>query len=96
MQFSDSRFLFSIHCLKAMVERNINAGDIIEVIRTGKIIKQYEHDKPYPSFLLLKFVNERPIHVVVANNITDKVCVVVTCYEPSEDVWDIDFKNKIK
>ncbi len=78
-----------------MFERNIHAGDIVDAIQTGKLIKQYLDDEPYPSFLLLKFVNKRPIHVVVAENNEDKICIIITCYEPDESLWDKDFKNKI-
>lgn len=96
MQFNCNKFLFSAHCLKAMLERNINAGDILDAVKKGILIKEYLDDKPYPSFIYLKFVNERPIHVLVAKNKLDNTCVIVTCNEPDELLWDIDFKNKLK
>jgi len=66
-----SNFLFSAHALKAMIDRNINTKDILEVINHGEIIANYFDDKPYPSFLFLKFVNSDPLHVVLANNPDD-------------------------
>ena len=91
-----SNFLFSNHALKAMIERNISTDDILEVINHGEIIGTYPDDKPYPSFLFLKFVNTDPIHVVVAHNSDDNTCIIITCYIPEADLWDAGFKIKIK
>ena len=96
MRLNCDKFLFSAHALKVMFERNIQAVDVLETIKNGTLIKEYENDKPYPSSIYLKFVNERPIHVLVAQNSMDNVCIIVTCYEPDELLWDINFKNKIK
>ncbi len=48
-----SNFLFSAHALKAMIDRNINTKDILEVINHGEIIANYFDDKPYPVFFFL-------------------------------------------
>lgn len=96
MQFQCKNFIFSNHALKAMIERNIDADEILEVIRLGEIITSYSDDKPYPSFLFLKFVNNYPIHVVVAHNSDDDTCIIITCYHPDVSLWDNDFKNKIR
>ncbi len=96
MQLNCDKFLFSTHALKVMFERNIQAGDVLDTIKNGTLIKQYEDDKPFPSFIYLKFADERPIHVLVAQNEPEKLCIIVTCYEPDELLWDINFKNKLK
>ena len=62
MQLKCSNYLFSNHALKAMIERNIGTDDILEAINHGETIASYPDDKPYPSFLFLKFVNSAPIH----------------------------------
>ena len=79
-----------------MIERNISTDDILEVINYGEAIATYADDKPYPSFLFLKFVNSDPIHVVVAHNSEDNTCIMITCYRPDSNLWDADFKNKMK
>ncbi len=90
-----SNFLFSNHALKAMIERNIITSDILEVINNGEIVANYSEDKPYPSFLFLKFVNSQPLHVVLAHKPDDDTCIIITCYHPDVNLWDADFKNKI-
>ncbi|MEJ7676786.1 MAG: DUF4258 domain-containing protein [Segetibacter sp.] len=83
------------HSFQRMFERNINPGDVIDIVRTGEVIFEYSYDKPYPSYLILKFVKSKPIHVVVARNEADKFCFVVTVYEPNPKLWSADFKTKI-
>ncbi len=83
------------HSFQRMFERNIEPGDVIDTVRTGEVIYKYSYDKPYPSYLILKFVKGKPIHVVVARNGDNKFCFVVTVYEPDPQLWSADFKNKI-
>ncbi len=89
-----SGFLFTDHALKAMISRFIRANEVEEVVNSGEIIKYYTSDKPYPSNLLLKFVNDRPLHVVVAQNPETKGCIIITCYEPDPHMWSADYKEK--
>jgi len=79
-----------------MMSRNILVDDVVGVIEWGEIIADYPNDKPYPSKLLLNFINNIPIHVMVAQNIDNSECVVITCYFPDAALWDIHFKTKIK
>ncbi|MBS1920825.1 MAG: DUF4258 domain-containing protein [Bacteroidetes bacterium] len=83
------------HSFRRMFEREILPDDVLDVVRNGEIIKEYPEDKPYPSFLILKFVNYRPIHVVIAKNAVNDLCFVVTVYEPDPETWSKDFKTKL-
>jgi hypothetical protein len=78
-----------------MFEREIPPEDVLEAVQNGEIIKEYPDDRPYPSFLILSFVNNRPLHVVVARNTNDDFCFVVTIYEPDKSMWSKDFKTKL-
>ena len=89
-------FVFSSHAVNAMISRDIPADDVIAVIEFGDVIANYPSDKPYPSKLLLNFINGTPIHVVLAQNINNDECIVITCYLPDAALWDKDFKTKIK
>ena len=91
-----SNFIFSSHAVNAMISRNIPADDVITVIEFGEVIADYPTDKPYPSKLLLNFINGDPIHVFVAQNMNNDECIVITCYFPDAALWDKDFKTKIK
>ena len=89
-----SGYLYSDHALKAMVTRFIRSYEVEDVIKNGAVIKNYPTDNPYPSYLLLKFVNKRPLHVVVAQNPDTMECIIITCYEPDPSIWKPDFKEK--
>jgi hypothetical protein len=93
--FNYKKYFFSTHALKSMISRVIKPEDVKQVIESGETIASYPSDKPYSSSLLLKFVENRPLHVVVAYNDLDQSCIIITCYEPDPSLWDTDFKNKI-
>lgn len=84
---------FSGHATVQMFKREIQVEDIQLVIKTGKVIKEYPADKPFSSFLILGFVNKRPLHVVTS---TDKQgnCFIITAYESDIKLWDTDFTIK--
>ena len=84
---------FSGHATVQMFKRIIEVDHVEYVLKTGKIIREYPEDKPYPSFLILGYVKKRPLHVVVS---TDKLgnCYIVTVYEPNRKLWENDFETK--
>ena len=77
-----------------MFERGITAHSVLAVIAGGDADYQYPDDTPYPSSLLFGVVAGRPTPVVVANEVTGGVCIVVTVYEPTADQWGPDFRTK--
>jgi len=83
------------HSFKRIFERGIKPEDVLNSVRNGEVIREYPDDKPYPSFLLLNFIDEQPLHVVVALNKTMSLCFVITVYVPDPEMWSKDFKNKI-
>ena len=87
--------VFRQHAIERMFERNVSIDDVKEIIEKGKLIAYYENDKPYPSKLLLKIINDRPLHVVIAENKNDNMIIVVTVYEPDGKSWSEDFERRI-
>ncbi|KAF0151983.1 MAG: hypothetical protein FD143_1452 [Ignavibacteria bacterium] len=85
---------FRFHAIQRMFERNISTEDVLNVISNGKVIKEYYEDKPYPSKLILGFINELPIHVVLAENEHDNEQIVITVYSPQTELWDTSFERK--
>ena len=85
---------FTRHATQQMFARSISADDIKRVVNKGEKIASYPDDRPYPSYLLLHAVKQRPIHVVVAVNPNSQTCVIVTAYEPSREIWEADFKTR--
>jgi len=84
---------FSGHAVVQMFKREIQVEDIEKVCKTGIIIKEYPNDKPFPSVLILGFINKRPLHVVASTDTLGN-CYIITAYEPDSKLWDADFTTK--
>jgi len=84
--------IYRVHALQRMVERGIREEDVALVISEGKEIESYPDDKPYPSRLLLAWVERRPIHVVAATS--DHEIIVITVYEPDPSQWAPGFEKR--
>jgi hypothetical protein len=63
-------------------------------VHNGEVIKSYEDDKPFPSYLVLGNIKEKALHVVVAHDEQTATLTVITAYLPSLSLWEKDFKNK--
>ena len=87
----EEKILISSHARLRMFERNISTDEIIKTIENGEIIETYLEDTPCPSVLVFSKINNKPIHVVIAQ-CQDHVRVVTT-YEPEDDKW-IDFRTR--
>lgn len=87
------KLIFRVHAVQRMFERGISREDVASVLETGEIIREYEDDKPFPSRLVLGWRNERPLHVVAADDDNDQT-IVITAYEPDSAIWQAGFKKK--
>jgi hypothetical protein len=83
---------YSDHAILQMFKRGIDTFEVEIVIKQGEIIKSYLDDRPYPSFLILGYSEEKAIHLVIAKNVQDEECIVVTAYIPDPTIWMEDFK----
>ena len=86
--------VFSGHAVKQMFQRRISRDAVKAVVAGGEAIAEYPDDRPYPSYLMLGIVNQRPIHVVVAQDAETQTAYVVTAYEPDLNLWQPDFKTR--
>ena len=77
-----------------MFGRAISKDDALEAVKSGEIIATYPKDTPFPSYLMLHFINDRAIHVVVSADQQDGTCYIITAYPPDLLVWDADFKTR--
>jgi len=86
--------LFSRHALKRMFERAIPPEAVLHVTRRGKTIGEYPHERPYPAFLLLGFWSGRAIHVVLAKDLPNGRCWIVTAYYPDPKHWSEGYTRR--
>lgn len=87
---------FTRHAIQKMFQRNVGKSEIDNVISTGTIIKEYPNDLPYPSLLLLGFCDNRPLHIVLAFDNTNNICIIVTVYEPDPNLWKENYSRRIE
>jgi hypothetical protein len=87
--------IFSAHAVQRMFARGIQVSHIKAIIEFGEIVADYPDDLPYPSYLILGWVGNQPMHVVVAIDRKVKRCYVVTAYLPDPVLWSLDFKTRI-
>ena len=88
------RISFSLHALEQMAERGITPHDVLSVIKEGERIAEYPDDRPYPSALLLGYVDELPHHVVVAEQSGTNSVIIITAYRPDPAIWHEGFRKR--
>jgi hypothetical protein len=77
-----------------MFERRVSVEDVKIVVGSGETIGDYPENTPYPSRLVLGWRGSRPLHVVVAHNLSDNEIVVITVYEPGPELWEADYRRR--
>lgn len=88
--------LFKDHAVLRMFERDITKDEIKEIIEHGEVIEEYASDFPYPSSLMFKMINQKPVHIVVAHIESDNQEIIVTVYIPDSTNFESDFKTRKK
>lgn len=93
-----NNILFSAHGLTKLTVRDIDAEDVIAVAQNGVAIFQYPNDKPYPSRLMLGWLEREAgiiaLHVVLAEDPQTETCIIITAYWPDDQIWMGDYKTK--
>jgi hypothetical protein len=69
---ASGRTVWRLHALRRMIERGISRAEVIGAQKYKKVIEDYPDDTPYPSCLVLGFIEQRPLHVVVAYDATEQ------------------------
>ena len=90
------KLIYSNHAVQQMFKRDISTNAVEMVMENGEIIKSYPEDTPYPSYLLLGFYEQRPLHIVYSDNRINGCLIIITVYEPSTKIWKKNFKKRKK
>jgi len=86
--------IYRKHAIIRMFERGIRDEDIRSVLLSGEVIADYPNDTPYPSRLILGWLERQPIHVLAAQA-EDNQTIIITAYHPDPELWESDFKRKM-
>jgi hypothetical protein len=85
---------YRLHARRQMAERAISPQTIEQVLTDGEVIERaHRPGRPFPIRLLLGWVEERPIHVLVADDPGGRH-YVITVYEPTPERWSDDFRKR--
>ena len=87
-------FIYRIHAVERMFQRDISENDVENAVVHGEIIEEYPDDEPYPSYLTLHFDQEGALHVVYAKE--DQKRIIITAYRPDPNKWSSDFRQRRK
>ena len=87
------KLIFRVHAIQKMFERNISRDNVRHIVENGEVIREYVDDTPFPSKLLLGWIEKCPLHVVAADDNDDQT-IIITAYEPNPAIWESDFKTK--
>jgi len=88
------KLIYRTHAIERMYKRYISKQDVHHVLERGEVIEDYPDDTPYPSRLVLGWVEDRPLHVVAADNDDMRETIVITAYEPDPLLWEPDFRKR--
>ena len=86
--------VFTRHAMTQMFSRSISIDVVKTIVSHHEVLADYPDDQPYPSRLLLGFVNEIPFHVILGYNEEIKTGYVITAYQPDSLQWGQDFKRR--
>lgn len=84
------------HALERLLERGFSRQGVLSTLTVGEVIEEYPDDRPFPSALILGWIDRRPLHVVVALDPVNSWAFVVTAYEPDLEHFEPDFKTRRK
>ena len=88
------KLVFSSHAIQQMFFRRISKEDVKIAINYGKVIEEKPDDTPFPSYLILDFVKNKPIHVVFSYDQKNDTGYVVTAYIPDPQLWIDNFRKR--
>ena len=87
------KLIYRKHAIMRMFERGISEADIRKIVSIVEAIACYPDDRPYPSQLLLGWIDNKPMHVLTAATDNDEI-IIVTAYHPELGLWEDNFKRR--
>ena len=88
----ENRIIWRGHALIRMMERDISRVVVKKALQNSRIVEEYPDDFPFPSFLVLGFYEDKPLHVVCS--IGQDHLWIITAYIPDSKIWENDFQTR--
>lgn len=86
--------VYRLHATQRMFERRVSVAAVRQVLQSGEMIEDYSDEMPTPGGLISAKNGQRPLHVVMAENIEEDELVVITVYKPDPGQWKPGFRNR--
>ena len=79
-----------------MFQREILTSAVEDVaLRPSEVVEVYPDDEPFPSRLLLGWVQGEPLHVHLAEDREGGRLIIVTTYRPDPARWQAGFTRRM-
>lgn len=88
------KLIYRQHAIQRMFERGISEAEVSAALAGGRVIEDYPTDAPYPSRLWLGHAQDKPLHVVAADNQQQNERIIITVYQPDPAQWGPDFATR--
>lgn len=90
------RYEFSKHAEREREADRISLKELEEALIKCKVIEDYPDDPRGPSFLVLGFSDERPIHAVCSIRTDPDELFFITLYDPSKNpfAWTENYQKR--
>jgi len=93
---NNNRIIWQEHSVVRMIERRIKRNEVLKAFENGEVIENYPKDKPYPSSLMLGWLENRPIHIVFGYDEKSDFVYIISVYEPNIKKFESDYKTRRK
>lgn len=85
---------YRLHARQQMAERGVSPADVTAIVTAGNVIDERHHaGRPFPTRILLGWIDHRPLHVVLAVDPAGPH-YVITVYEPDIARWHDDLMSR--
>ena len=87
---------YSPHGAERRIEHGYSRSDVRAAPRDANVIERYAGTGRGPSYLLLHWIEGRPLHVVAADKAEQEKTIIVTLYDPRSraDKWTDDYRQR--
>ena len=90
---ADNHYRLTRHATIARLSRGISMIQLKQALADGEIIEKYPDDDPYPSCLVLGWLETGdPLHIVCSRGKCAPELRIVTVYEPDDERWESNYK----
>jgi hypothetical protein len=74
------------HCLLRLAQRGIRQSEVLEVLKSAKIVMEYAEDRPFASALFSGFEVDSTLRVVASYDESADLVYIITTFRSDEEI----------